>query len=251
MDIHIYSHTNKGAGPINEDFCGYWQEDGKGVFVVADGLGGHGHGDTASQLAVRCILNAVKNDFSIEDSYLLTLISGANQELIDHQRAYPETQSMRTTIAAGLILEDTFRYFNVGDSRIYYFKSGRLYTQSKDHSVSQMAVDLGEITPDEIRFHDDRAKLLKVLGDTESLSLVKLAPRIKMEAGDAILLCSDGFWEYVFETEMELDLAKSDTPEEWCGFMCRRLLRRVTGNNDNFTAVAIQICNPSNQVRRV
>jgi serine/threonine protein phosphatase PrpC len=237
MCFNVYSYTNKGGRNHNEDSCGYWQSDDRGVFVVADGLGGHGHGEVASEIAVNYMLDAVKNNFTVCNDGLINLLNATNREILNRQNTEPELKSMRTTVVTALFSNDIFRYFNVGDSRFYYFKNGCLYAQSKDHSVSQMAVDLGEITADEIRYHDDRSKLLKVLGDVEALNITKAEPEIKIENGDAFLLCTDGFWEYVFETEMELDLIKSDSPQEWSEFMCKRLLRRVTGNNDNFTVL--------------
>lgn len=98
---------------------------------------------------------------------------------------------------------------------------------------------MGEIAFDQIRFHDDRKKLIKVLGNEEQLKITKLDQPIKAEKGDAILLCSDGFWEYVYETEMEIDLSKSSTAQEWGEFMIKRLLLRVSGDNDNFTCICV------------
>jgi serine/threonine protein phosphatase PrpC len=235
MKFDVFSYTNRGGRDYNEDFYGHRQEAGKGVFVIADGLGGHGNGEVASELAVDYILNATRNNFKIEDNYLLSVMNGANKNIIDHQLSEPLHKNIRTTVVSAFFSQDVFKYFNVGDSRLYYFKNGCLYAQTKDHSVPQMAANLGEITPEEIRTHDDRSKLLKVLGDTDNLNIKKIESGIKIEQGDAFILCTDGFWEYVYETEMELDLVKSASPKEWCEFMCKRLLRRVTGKNDNFT----------------
>ena len=210
LNFNIYSYTNQGARDYNEDSCGCWQESERGVFVVADGLGGHGHGEVASELAVDYILSETQRDFDISDTALLGLMNSVNKAVIERQANDPTLKNMRTTIAVGMFDDGIFKYFNVGDSRIYYFKNGCLYAQSKDHSVPQMSVDLGEITPEEIRYSDDRSKLLKVIGDTENLSIKKIEPEIKIENGDAFLICSDGFWEYVFETEMEFDLIKSE-----------------------------------------
>jgi len=237
MKFDVYSYTNKGGRDYNEDFCGHLQDVGKGVFVIADGLGGHGHGEVASEIAVNYILNTAKSDLEIDDAYLLEIMNGANNAVINHQNSEPVYKNIRTTVAAAFFSEDVFKYFNVGDSRLYYFKNGCLYSQSKDHSVPQMAANMGEITTEEIRNHEDRSKLLKVLGDVENLNIKKIVQGVKIEKGDAFILCTDGFWEYVFETEMELDLLKSSSPKEWCEFMCKRLLRRVTGNNDNFTVL--------------
>jgi serine/threonine protein phosphatase PrpC len=239
LRFEIYNYSNRGARPNNEDSCGYWQGEarGKGAYVVADGLGGHDCGEVASRLAVEYILNAAQDKDDFSEEALLKMLDGANMRIIERQKANPEHKNIRTTIAAGFLDGDVFRHFHVGDSRFYYFKNGSLYWQSRDHSVSQMSVDMGHIAPEAIRFDDDRSKLLKVLGDAERLNINQLPSSIKIEGHDAFLLCTDGFWEYVFETEMELDLVKSGSPREWCEFMCKRLLRRVTGNNDNFTAL--------------
>ena len=97
---------------------------------------------------------------------------------------------------------------------------------------------MGEITPEEIRFHVDRNKLLKVLGDTEELRIDQIREPVDIEPGDAFLLCTDGFWEYVYETEMEIDLIKSRSPKEWTEYMVKRLLLRPAAERDNFTVLA-------------
>jgi serine/threonine protein phosphatase PrpC len=244
MKFDVYSYTNRGGRDYNEDFCNYWQESSKGAFVLADGLGGHGHGEVASELAVNYIINASKKNFRIDDEILIELIDGANSELMSFQTQKPEYKNIRTTIAAALFSEDVFKYINVGDSRLYFFKNGCLYAQSKDHSVPQMAVELGEIRAEDIRRHEDRSKLLKVLGDVRELNIKKAEPGIKIYTGDAFIICTDGFWEYVLETEMEIDLLKSSSAKEWCEFMCKRLLRRVPGDNDNFTVMCAIMSEP-------
>ncbi len=241
MKLQVYSYTNKGARDNNEDYFGYWTDNDEGVFVVADGLGGHDCGEVASQLAVNYILKTTHNNLSLSDENLLGIMNNVNKEIIKCQNANAHQKCMRTTIVAGFVKVNNFKYFNVGDSRLYYFKNGCLYIQSKDHSVSQLTVDLGEIPQEQIRFHDDRNKLLKVLGDTDNLNIKTIDDGITIENGDAFLLCSDGFWEYVFETEMELDLVKSSSPKEWCEFMTKRLLHRVTNNNDNFSAICAMV----------
>lgn len=236
MNVFTYMYTNQGGRENNEDYICFDYSGDFGVWVLADGLGGHNSGEVASRLAATLITNEMKVVCDLSDKKILQVIEKANRLLITEQ-ANPDYKGMRTTIASAYVKDGQFQYANVGDSRVYYFKNGCLYRQSKDHSVSQVAVGLGEISQADIRFHDDRNKLLKVLGDTEDLGIQKLDPVIPVEPGDAFLLCSDGFWEYVFETEMEIDLVKSSSPEQWMEFMIKRLLLRVSGNNDNFSAI--------------
>lgn len=236
MEVNTYSYTNQGGRENNEDYISYDYSKGFGVWALADGLGGHNYGEVASRLAATMIVNDMKVLQDVSDSSLLATINKANNLILSEQNNVGY-RGMRTTVVSAFVQNNDFFYINVGDSRMYYFKNGCLYRQSKDHSVSQMAVELGEISLADIRFHDDRNKLLKVLGNTEELGALRVEGKIPMEAGDAFLLCSDGFWEYVFETEMEIDLIKSQTPKQWIEFMVKRLLLRVTGNNDNFSVV--------------
>ena len=84
--------------------------------------------------------------------------------------------------------------------------------------------------------------MIFVLGDQEKLNVKIPSIEFIAEKGDAFLLCSDGFWDYVYETEMELDLAKSRTPNEWLNYMIKRVLLKTKGlNNDNFTVIGVMV----------
>lgn len=236
MKVDTYSYTNQGGREHNEDYICYDYSNGFGVWTLADGLGGHNSGEVASKLAAMTIVDSMKILRDVSDNNLIDIINKSNKLILSEQKNTANI-GMRTTVVSAFVENSNFLYFNIGDSRMYYFKNGCLYKQSMDHSVSQIAVKLGEISLSDIRFHDDRNKLLKVLGDSEDLGVLKIDDKISIEVGDAFLLCSDGFWEYVFETEMEIDLLKSQTPKQWIEFMVKRLLLRVTGNNDNFSAI--------------
>lgn len=240
MAVVTYSYTNQGGRENNEDYICYDNQEDFGVWTLADGLGGHHCGEVASRLAATMITNEISVLHDVSDESLLDIINKANK-LILYEQKNGSNKGMRTTVVSAFIQNNSFYYFNVGDSRMYYFKNGCIYKQSKDHSVSQVAVGLGEISVADIRFHDDRNKLLKVLGDSDDLGVIKIEDKIQIEDGDAFLLCSDGFWEYVFETEMEIDLLKSQTPKQWLEFMVKRLLTRVTGNHDNFSVVGCMV----------
>ena len=147
---------------------------------------------------------------------------------------------MRTTLVFAVADNDKIRYANVGDSRFYYFKNGKLAAQSEDHTVSGLAAKMGDISVEDIRTDPDKNKLIKVLGEKEQLVVRLNNNTFTAEKGDAFLLCSDGFWEYVYELEMEVDLAKSSTPKEWIKFMIKRLFLKTEGiNNDNFTVIGV------------
>ena len=231
--IATASYTDTGGRPHNEDTVRLaWQKGGL-CLVVADGLGGHGGGGLASAAAAEVICGGW--DGQVSEEALARLIQQAHQRVLSLQA---RACALKTTVTA---LEADGRqaaWAHAGDSRIYHFVNGTLVFQSRDHSASQIAVMLGTITPDQIRFHVDRSRVYRALGQDGELKVEShgeaLAP-----GHHAFLLCSDGFWEYVYEEEMAEDLAAAASPEDWLARMRARLAARVPDNNDNNTAAAV------------
>lgn len=217
-------HTSAGGDRSNEDSV----YAGGGIYAVADGLGGHGNGAQASAQAVRFLAEQESGDFSPEG--IQELFSGANS-------AVRELGGGLTTIAAGFVQDGRFTFGNVGDSRVYYFRGGRITARTRDHSVCQAEVESGQIDPEQIRGSENRAQLLKALGSSDTLEIQQVCEPIDIQPGDAFLVCTDGFWEHVHEREMEADLLKSRNSSEWLGHMLKRHIQAAHENGDNYSAV--------------
>ncbi|MBC9784326.1 serine/threonine-protein phosphatase [Heliobacterium chlorum] len=131
---------------------------------------------------------------------------------------------------------------HIGDSRLYYFRDGKIVFITKDHSVSQAMADAGYISHEEIRFHEDRNRVLRSLGQKESIrpDIVRIPGPYR--PGDAFLLCTDGFWEHVWEREMEIDLSKAETPDAWLELMEIRIMERAPEDHDNYSAISVFFC---------
>lgn len=227
MIINSAKYSCAAGHEINEDACLCSNE--KGIFIVADGLGGHSDGEKASLAAVDYFEENCRGGYSNE--FISQLMEGANTEVIKNG------DGGKTTVAAAFIENGNFIYANAGDSRVYYFRGGKIIAQTKDHSVCQASVDMGMIRPEDIRGNEDRSRLLKVLGSDDRLNIKKYYPPVKIQNGDAFLVCSDGFWEYVYEAEMEADLLKSDNSEAWLKYMLKRHILRAENKGDNYTAI--------------
>lgn len=238
MVFETYAYTNQGGRKNNEDYCKF--EDG--IWVLADGLGGHDCGEVASEAASAWTINFWKSKGKpMDDNGLIDLIKDVNSQVVSLREGSDEN-SIRTTLVFAVTDGKELRYANVGDSRFYLFRDNALIRQSEDHSVSAAMAKIGEIRYEDIRFNEDRNKLLKVIGNDEKLKIKTIDPSVELKPGDAFLLCSDGFWEYIFEQEMEIDLSKSETPAEWISYMIKRILLRTENvNNDNFTAVCVMV----------
>lgn len=227
MIINSAKYTCAAGHEINEDSLLCSAE--RGVFIVADGLGGHSDGEKASLAAVDYFDENCLGGYTSER--ISELLESANTEVIK------KGDGGKTTVAAAFTENGNFIFANVGDSRVYYFRDGKIIAQTKDHSVCQASVDMGMLRPEDIRGNEDRSRLLKVLGSEEKLNIKKGYPPIKMKNGDAFLVCSDGFWEYVYEAEMEADLLKSDSSEVWLKHMLKRHMLRAENKGDNYTAI--------------
>ena len=145
-------------------------------------------------------------------------------------------EEMRTTAAALVLDGEAARWAHIGDSRIYRISGGAVTQLTRDHSVTYMKYLGGEISYMDVPHDDDRSSLLRVLG---KLPCAPEGGEGEVLPGDAFLLCSDGFWEFVYNEEMLIDRLKSRTPEEWVKAMLLRHIRRTPPGSDNFSLIAV------------
>lgn len=239
--IETASYSDQGGREYNEDSCMIMQYENNLCAVVADGLGGHGGGRIASLTAI----NAVKECFETSGSKtgvkaedVRIWFGTANDRVLEMQT---NDCQMKTTMALICMESDADKVLaaHLGDTRIYHFADGKLSYISFDHSVSRMAVLAGEIRMEEIRFHIDRNKLLKAVGKGDEALPEMKEFVMDRSVQNAFLLCTDGFWEYVTEEQMEETLSHAATPEEWLESMRWYIRDKAKENNDNNSAVAV------------
>ena len=237
IKVQSASYTDIGGREDNEDFVQIVTADDTTAIccVVADGLGGHGGGRIASQAAAGLICA----DWHPGDGSdrLTELLKSAHRAVLACQG---QLCSMKTTAVVLSICGHKAAWAHVGDSRLYHFDNGRLAFQTLDHSLPQIAVQLGEITPEQIRFHPDRNRVLRALGQSGELN-VTTGEAVLAKGRHAFLLCSDGFWEYVYEDEMAVELLTASSAAEWLERMRRHIANRAGSENDNNTAAAIWV----------
>jgi serine/threonine protein phosphatase PrpC len=234
------SLTRVGGRERNEDACGHRVGETGGVWVVADGLGGHAGGERASRLAVETLLALLGDTPAISLPVLAGALERTQQVLIAEQREGGlRTGGMRTTVVVLASDGERALWAHVGDSRLYHFREGALVTQTRDHSVPQALANAGEISPEAIRAHEDRDRLLRSLGGEGAVRPSLPEAAVTLVPGDAFLLCTDGFWEPVTEEEMTAALTTAAGPEAWLAGLERLLLERVESDHDNYTALAV------------
>lgn len=232
MRISAYCYTNQGGRDHNEDSVRCSAEDG--IFVLADGLGGHGRGGTASALAADVLFAGCSTVHPSPDA-LLELFRRANEEILEGQRR-PGQEEMKTTAVALVLAGHRAVWAHIGDSRLYRFSGGALTRETRDHSVTYMKYLGGEISYMDTYHDDDRSSLLRVLGREPCRPE---AGEAALLPGDAFALCSDGFWEYVYQEEMLADILKAETARQWAEDMLLRRVRRAPPGSDNFSLITV------------
>ena len=242
MNVQTAMLTAQGGRDYNEDYCGSVElEDESKCWVVADGLGGHGGGDVASKLAVEAMLNTLAENPVLATGTLNLQFNKAQAAVLEGQKRSLKLADMHTTAVVLVIHHELALWGHIGDTRLYYFHEGRLQKQTSDHSVPQLLANAGEIDVSEIRFHEDRNRLLRSIGSEAAFKPHLEQSPISLHSGDAFLLCTDGFWEYVFEAEMAEDLQQASSAAQWLKAMELRLLARAPERNDNYSAIAITV----------
>lgn len=215
------------------------------LHIVADGMGGHENGRLASHLAIRSMLETVVPGLvsctSIESEGIIDiLIDGvhwANQVI--YQYGQEQKTDLGTTITAVLLLSETAYIINVGDSRTYVYRPGVGLTQiTRDHSLVARLVETGAIAPDEIYTHPDRNKVYRGLGDKIDVTVDWFV--LPVQAGDLLLLCSDGLWEMVRDPQIaDILQTYANSPALASSTLLRAALQ--AGGSDNVGLLVVRV----------
>jgi len=252
MQIDFAALSKAGGRRTNEDACGYCTVVDVSCCILSDGLGGHDGGATASKLSVESVLNAFKNSPRCSIDGIKSLMHIGNNAVLNEQEKNNKLESMRTTAVILTIdrKNNCACWGNIGDSRLYCFRGGRIVAQTKDHSVSQMMVDAGYLEPGMIRRSPGRNQLYAAMGDKDHFKFETVLGLFPIRAGDVFLLCSDGLWEYVEEHRMEQLLRMSKSANGWIKLLEAEVLKRSGVGHDNYSAV-IAWCGDSDETTQI
>ena len=220
------------------------------LLIVADGMGGQGHGQEASQLAVQSLVESVSGSLCTTQvtpqSFLALLeasVQSANGMVYRHNRE--QRTQMGTTMTAALVVYTTAYVAHVGDSRLYLYRNpGGLSHITHDHSLVAALVIAGVIQPEEIYTHPRRNLIYRCLGEKANVEVD--ACIVQLEAGDVLLLCSDGLWEMVRDQQITVILT-STMPGP--SHIAQALLQAALagGGEDNVSVIVVQVDNMSLQ----
>lgn len=204
------------------------------LWAVADGMGGYGNGDVASEIVIDCL--AQIPDGVDPGPALVARLLEANQLVLQRQRS-PGMGRMGATVVAVLISGAVAHVAWVGDSRAYLLRGGRLRPLTRDHSVVQEMIDRGELSPAEAERHPESHVITRAVGGGAELDVDLIS--LPLAVGDRLLLCSDGLTRCVYEQTVEALLRDSASPEDACQKLVREALD--SGAPDNVSTIAVHI----------
>ncbi len=211
--------------------------------VVCDGMGGAKSGNVASKLAVEVFVEEVRRTFTPGmgqeeiDRMLEGAVKLANFTVYDQSQQLEEFHGMGTTLVAVLLQNMRVTAVNVGDSRLYRVNGDGVRCVTKDHSLVQVMVDRGELTPEMAKTYPGKNYITRAIG-TESVVLAD-SYHLDVDKGDALLLCTDGLSNIIDEQEILFEVVHGDS-QELC---CQRLLEiaKNRGAPDNVTSVLVVV----------
>lgn len=240
MRFSVYQISRKGGRDKNEDRLGYSYTRGAGLFAVADGMGGHPEGEVASQLALQTLSAVFQRDCkpTLADplDFLQRAIVAGHHQLLRYgaQRGLADTP--RTTVAACVLQGEAAYWAHCGDSRLYLVRAGELIARTRDHSYSELQDALGSAIPSSDRFN--RNFLFTCLG-SPGIPLIDTLGPLALQAGDRLLLCSDGLWGTVTD-DVIVDQLSRHSIGEAVPELVEQALRNGGPRCDNVSVMAVE-----------
>jgi PPM family protein phosphatase len=213
----------------------------KGLFIVADGMGGHAAGEVASEMAVQIVAKELGSLRGLSDgeaaARMRSAIRKANAAIFDRTLAEHDKRGMGTTTTVMVLFSRRYLIGQVGDSRAYLLREGNLLQLTKDHSYVQEQVDAGLLTPEQARTHPYSNVITRCVGANEDV-----APDVyfgNLEQGDVVLLASDGLTGMLEDQQIATIMGAEDNPEGAVNKMIADANRR--GGLDNITAIVVRV----------
>jgi protein phosphatase len=240
--VHFTCAARTDVGVVrsgNED--NYLMLSDRGIFIVADGMGGHAAGEVASEMAVRITSREIGTIRGLSEPQVgekvRAAIRLANDAIFERTLMEHDKRGMGTTATVLVLLRGRYLIGQVGDSRAYLLRNGTLTQLTKDHSYVQEQVDAGLLTPEQARVHPYSNVITRCVGAS-----MEVVPDIyfgTLESGDVLLLASDGLTGMLEDEQLIRILSAEGGPQHWVDRMVTEANRR--GGLDNITAIVVRI----------
>jgi serine/threonine protein phosphatase PrpC len=244
MRFAVHQTSRIGGRKYNQDRVAYAYTDSSFLLVLADGMGGHTHGEIAAQIAIHTFMQefakSAKPTISEPALFLRETMKGCHQAINNYTHINALEGSPGTTCVAALVQDGKVSWAHAGDSRLYLVREGKVVKVTRDHSVVQQLADWGIITKEEMKTHQDRNKITNCLGGVDDIFYVEASSSTDMQSGDVLLLCSDGFWSPLSNDEIAVGLAHGELSNSLAQLVDIALYREKE-RADNTTAIVARL----------
>ncbi len=242
MRFTIYQESRQGGRKNNEDRTSYCYSRDALLMVIADGMGGHHHGEIAAQIAVQTLADSFQREAKpkVADPFrfLQKGMTNAHHAILDYSARHRMPDSPRTTCVACLVQDSVAYWAHAGDSRLYLMREGRVSAQTKDHSRVRLLVEEGMINEAQAAVHPDRNKIYSCLGSPSAPEL-EFSRKTPLEHGDILLLCTDGLWGMTSGDMMAVTLKGSNLIQAIPMLLAQAEIKGGA-HGDNLSAVAVR-----------
>lgn len=241
MKFTIYQSSRIGGRKYNQDRIAYSYSCDALLMVLADGMGGHLHGEVAAQIAVQLISETFEkhaNPMLKEPQiFLKYAFDSAHRAILSYASNHQLLDTPRTTCVACIVQDDAAYWAHAGDSRLYFFHGSKLVTRTRDHSILQNMLDSGSINLKQAATHPERNKIYNCLGGLTP-PVVELSKKTRIRRGDTFLLCSDGLWNPLADDEI-LDVVSGYPVIQAAQRLMDQAESREGEKSDNISAIGM------------
>ncbi|MDO8464141.1 MAG: protein phosphatase 2C domain-containing protein [Gallionella sp.] len=243
MNFSIHQASHIGNRKYNQDRAAYAYSSDTLLLVLADGMGGHLHGELAADSAIRTFAESFDREAQSGITDPKKFISDTMRIANERIMRFPHDKTMGgfpgSTCVAALVQDGKMYCGHAGDSRLYVLRSGAVLFKTRDHSMVQQWVEWGMISSEEARVNPQRNRIINCLGGMESMFYVEPGETVALQSGDVLLLCSDGLWEPFIDEEFAEAFASMPV-EDALDSLVVRALERENGKSDNVTGLAVR-----------
>jgi len=248
IPIAVASTSCVGAREHNEDCIATARAADALCCVLADGAGGHGGGAIASRVAVDQILEGFRARPPSDAVDLGELILDAHEAILRRQREERGPASRMHATIVVLVIDETRAgaiWGHVGDSRLYLLSGGAVQAVTHDDSIVQWMIDAGHLEPEAARSHPHKNQLFAALGMSDAVQPQTSGSEVALREGDALLICSDGWWEHVSEGDILDSMVAARSVDDWLERMAAVIVERNAPQQDNYSAIAVWVGDPN------
>ena len=240
MKFSVFQLSRRGGREKNEDRMGYCYTRGSGIFLLADGMGGHPEGEIAAQLALDAMSalyqKTAKPDIEDVAGFLTNAVMAAHRHILAYAFAKGMGDTPRTTIVAALMQDGSATWVHCGDSRLYLVRDGELLARTRDHSYLEQRQGKTVGAPSSV--YTNRNILFTCLG-SPTKPILDITGPVQLQQGDKILLCSDGLWGSLPDIDIVYQLG-TKTVEQAVPDLVEQALQRAGDGSDNVTVIALE-----------